>query len=245
MESTRWPGIPLVILVAVLPLAAQVNPNNWGKGTAGVALIAHEEPREQTAKGTVLWYNLIGKGFPDGVVYTLWRWVAGKSPELLIKGVSFDKRGVLVCSGKPGYCKGSGPDDPVNLKTTARLGEMKRLAVVSEDGKVAGFADAVPFPIEASDKTCKLSVTRSSRLADAVIVRATGLKASQPLTVTTRYGTAETTEKPTSGSDGTWQELVHAPNAKQPSGKALISVSDGACNVSLTFDYGPGSDKPQ
>jgi hypothetical protein len=245
MESTRWLGIKLAILAAVLPLAAQVDPNNWGKGTADVVLIAHEGPREHTAKGTVLWYNLIGKGFPDGVVYTLWRWIPAKSPELLIKGVSFDKRGVLVCSGKPGYCKGSGPDDPVNLKATAVLGEMKRLAVISEDGKIAGFADAVPFPIEASDKTCKLSVTRSSPLADAVIVRATGLKTSQPLTVTTHYGTAEATEKPTAGSDGTWQELVHAPDTKQPSGKALISVSDGVCNVSVTFNYGPGSNKPQ
>lgn len=233
------------MLFAVLPLAAQLDANNWGKGTSGVTLVAHEEPRERTAKGTVLWYNLVGQGFPEGVVYTLWRWVPGTSPEPLIKGVSFDKRGVLVCSGKPGYCKGGGPDDPVNLKTTAVLGEMKRLAVVSEDGRIAAFADAVPFPIEASDKTCKISVIRFLPTADTVIVRTTGLKGNQPLSVTTRFGTAGATEKPMSGFDGTWQELVHAPDAKQPSEKALISVSDGVCTVAVTFNYGPDSNKPQ
>jgi|SRR5271165_2472197 len=244
MKSTRWSALLPVMLVAALPLAAQLDADNWGKGTPGVTLVTHEEPREHTAKGTVLWYNLIGKGFSEGV-YTLWRWVPGKSPEPLITGVSFDKRGVLVCSGKPGYCKGGGPDDPVNLKTTAALGEMKRLAVVSEDGKIAAFVDAVPFPIEASDKTCTLSVTRSSPLADAMVVRAAGLKRNQLLTVTTRYGTAEATEKPMSASDGTWQEEVRSPDTKQASGKALISVSDRVCNVSVTFDYGPGSNQPQ
>lgn len=244
MKSAGWLVLPLVMVTAP-PLAAQLDANNWGKATPGVTLVAHEEPREHTDKGTVLWYNLIGKGFPDGVVYALWRWVPGKSPEPLIRGVSFDKRGVLVCSGKLDYCKGSGSDDPVNLKTTAARGEMKRLAVVSEDGKIAAFVDTVPFPIEASDKSCKLSVTRSSPLADAVVVRATGLKGNQPLTVTTRYGTAEAKEKLMSGSDGTWQELVHAPDAQQPSGKALISVSDGFCSVSVAYAYGPGSNQPQ
>ena len=38
------------------------------------------------------------------------------------------------------------PDDPVNIQTIAAPGEMKRFAVVSRDGRIAGFADAVPYP---------------------------------------------------------------------------------------------------
>ena len=83
-----------------------------------------------------------------------------RSRKKLSKGVSFDKRGVLVCSGKPGFCTGKGTDDPINIKANAVLGEPKRFAVVSRDGRVAGFAEAVPFPIEATDKNCKLSVVR-------------------------------------------------------------------------------------
>lgn len=148
-------GVSISMLAAAsflsLPLAGQqLDAEHWGKNTPGVELVAHEGPRQKTSSGTMLMYNLIGKGFPDGVVYFLWQWPAGKSPRQMMQGVSFDKRGVLVCSGKPGYCSGSGPNDPVNIQATAVPGEVKRMAVVSSDGKVAGFADAVPFPIKPS-----------------------------------------------------------------------------------------------
>jgi hypothetical protein len=243
--SRRSIGLFLLALAITCPLAAQVDASNWGKATPGVTLVAHEGSRDHTDRGTVLWYNLIGKGFPDGVVYNLWRMVPGKSPEVLIKGVSFDKRGVLVCSGKPGYCSGSGPDDPVNLKATASLGEEKRMAVVSEDGKIAGFADAVPFPIEAADKGCKLSVIRMSPLADVVLVTASGLKPDGSFTVSKRYGFDKASAKYTAGADGTWQSVINTQNSMQPKGEATISISDGGCSVSVTFDYGPGSNKLQ
>ena len=135
-----------MILGLLSSASAQTRPENWGTNTQGVTLVAHEGPREKSSQGTILLYNLIGKGFPSDVSYVLWGWPAGKEPKLLMEGVSFDQRGVLVCSGRPGFCKGKGPDDPVNIQTTAAPGEMKRFAVVSHDGRVAGFADAVPFP---------------------------------------------------------------------------------------------------
>ncbi|MDR3746635.1 MAG: hypothetical protein P4M04_00500 [Acidobacteriota bacterium] len=236
----------LLALACVVPAVAQkFDASNWGKNTAGVTLAAHEGSRDHTDRGTVLWYNLIGKGFPDGTVYNLWRMLPGKSPEVLIKGVSFDQRGVLVCSGKPGFCSGQEPDDPVNLKTTAALGEEKHMAVISGDGKSAGFADAVPFPIEATDKGCKLSVVRMSAQADVMLARASGLKPNQGITVAKRYGYETGSGKYTAGPDGTWESVVSTQNAMQPSGKATISVEGGSCLVSVTFDYGPESNKPQ
>ncbi len=154
----------IIVTVAILllgslavPLAAQqFDEKMWGKSSPGVQLATHESPREHNASGTVLLYNLLGKGFPADKTYDLWFWRLGKEPEKAIAGVSFDKRGLLVCSGKPGLCAGQGVDDPINIKTTAVLGEPRRFAVVSTDARVAGFAEAVPFPIEASDKSCKL-----------------------------------------------------------------------------------------
>jgi hypothetical protein len=243
--TVRIASMAVVCLVSLPLPGQQVDAQSWGKNTPGVALVAHEGPRQKTSSGTVLMYNLLGKGFPEGVVYALWQWPPGKPPKRIMEGVSFDKRGVLVCSGKPGYCSGSGPDDPVNIRTTAAPGEEKRMAVVSSDGKVAGFADAVPFPIEAFDKNCKLIVTRMSRLAETVSVRASGLKPGQPLTISTRYGEESATRNSTSNPDGTWTQVVTAPTAKAPTGKALISVSDTFCNVSVTFSYGQGSDQPK
>jgi hypothetical protein len=140
-------------MVLCRPLAAQqLDASRWGNNSAGVELATHEGPRRQTSSGTVLMYNLLGRGFPSGVAYALWGWGEGKQPQKLMDGVSFDKRGVLVCSGKPGFCSGSGADDPINIKAKASVGERKRFAVVAPDGKIAGFAEAIPFPAKSAEK---------------------------------------------------------------------------------------------
>src|SRR5215510_805462 len=110
--------------------AQQLNAKNWGKSSPGITLELHEGPRQKTAQGLLLLYNVVGRGFPSGIAYDLWYWKAGQEPKRLMQGVSFDKRGVVVCSGRPSFCKGDGPDDPVNIRATAQPGESKRVAVV-------------------------------------------------------------------------------------------------------------------
>ena len=139
----------LVLFAMVLSSAAQqLNSKNWGANSPRISLALHEGPRQKTAEGTLLLYNVLGRGFPSGIAYQLWVWKAGQEPKKLMDGVSFDQRGVLVCSGKAGFCKGDVRDDPVNIKATAQPGEAKRLAVISPDGRIAGFAEAVPFPVQ-------------------------------------------------------------------------------------------------
>lgn len=139
--------VPVFFLAILLSSAAQqLDSKSWGRNSPGITLAMHEGPRQKTAQGTLLLYNVLGRGFPSGVAYELWVWKEGQPPKKIIDGVSFDQRGLLVCSGKAGFCKGDVPDDPVNLKATAQPGEAKRLAVISPDGKIAGFAEAVPFP---------------------------------------------------------------------------------------------------
>jgi hypothetical protein len=229
-----------------LPLAAQqFDRKMWGRNSPGVELATHEGPRQHDASGTVLMYNLLGKGFPPNKTYDLWFWIAGKDPQKAIAGVSFDKRGVLVCSGKPGACVGQGADDPINIKSTAVLGEPKRFGVVSTDGMVAGFAEAVPFPIAASDKNCNLSVVRQSALADVVAVRATGFTPYEMLTVKTNSSPGDSTHSPTALSDGTWQAMMGIKVPGQNSGVATIQVSGHGCSVSLSFPWGEGSTMQQ
>src|SRR5215469_8824982 len=145
-------GLALCAFLATVLLpyiaAHQLDANNWGKNSPGMTLELREGPRQKTAQGTLLLYNVFGRGFPSGVPYELWQWKAGQEPKKLMQGVSFDGRGVLVCSGRAGFCKGDVPDDPVNIRATAQPGESKRVAVVSPDGKIAGFAEAVPFPVQ-------------------------------------------------------------------------------------------------
>ena len=145
-------GLALSVLLGMgmlSPGAAQeLDAKTWGKNSPGITLQLREGPRQKTAQGTLLVYNVLGRGFPSGIPYELWQWKAGQEPKRMMQGVSFDQRGVMVCSSRPGFCKGDGPDDPVNIQATAQPGEAKRVAVVSPDGKIAGFAEAVPFPVQ-------------------------------------------------------------------------------------------------
>ena len=145
-------GLALSVLLGMgmLPpgAAQELDAKNWGKNSPGITLQLREGPRQKTAQGTLLVYNVLGRGFPSGIPYELWQWKAGQEPTRMMQGVSFDQRGVMVCSSRPGFCKGDGPDDPVNIQATAQPGEAKRVAVVSPDGKIAGFAEALPFPVQ-------------------------------------------------------------------------------------------------
>ena len=229
-----------------LPMAAQeFDEAKWGQNSAGVELRTLEGPRSHDASGTVLIYNLVGKGFPANERYSLWGWIPGHKPQKAIAGVSFDKRGVLVCSGKPGSCAATTPDDPINIKTTAVLGEPKRFAVISDDGKVAGFAEAVPFPIEASNKGCKISVVRQSPLAELVLVRATGFVPYEMLNVSGHVGGLDSIHSPTVSPDGAWQALIGTKTPGQDSGTATIKVSGQQCSVSVSFSWGEGTAKEQ
>ena len=243
----RQSAIPCILVFCIaLPLAAQQpDEHSWGRNTAGVQLGTHEDPRHSGPSGTLLMYNLVGKGFPAGKKYDLWFWKVGKTPQRAMQGVSFDKRGLLVCSGKPGECSGSGGNDAVNIQATAMAGEPKRFAVVSTDGSVAGFAEAVPFPIQASDHNCKLSAVRQTPLAETVLVRAGGYTAREPLNVTGNFKPESMPRNPTVSSDGTWQQLFETQTPGQRSGTTTIKVAGAGCAVTVSFPWGDGSGKQQ
>jgi len=234
-----------LLLTALFSTASgQIEAKNWGKNTSGASLAFYEGPRQKSAQGTILTYNLIGKGFPAEVAYTLWQWKPDNEPKAVMQGVSFDKRGVLVCSGRQGFCKGDGPDDPINIKTTAVLGEPKRMAVVSPDGKIASFAEAIPFPIEASDKNCKLSVVRMDALAETVVARGSGFTPNESLTVTTQSNDEGATTKNNAGPEGDWTSVIIGAPKGQSKGKTSISVTGQSCKVAVSFAWGVGSNHP-
>jgi hypothetical protein len=67
-----WISLLVFILLGLASAFGQIDEKNWGKNTSGVTLTVHEEPRQKTPQGTIIWYNLIGKGFPEDVPYVLW-----------------------------------------------------------------------------------------------------------------------------------------------------------------------------
>ena len=124
-------------------------------------------------------------------------------------------------------------------------GEPKRFAVISTDGSVAGFAEAVPFPVQASDHNCKVSVVRQSPVAEAVVVRASGYTAREPLSVTGNFKAESAPRNPSASADGTWHALIDTQTPGQRSGTATIKVAGKACAVTVSFPWGEGSGKQQ
>jgi len=190
-------------------------------------------------------YNILGKGFPADKTYDLWFWTLSKKPTKTMSGVSFDKRGLLVCSGKPGSCKGEGPDAPINIKATATLGEPKRLGVVSADGKVAAFIEAVPFPVQSQDKNCRLSIVRLTTLADSLEVRGNGFTPHETLTVKESFSGHDLVKNPTVAADGTWHDAVAVKEPGWDSGTATFNAAGKACSVTVSFHWGAGSNQQQ
>jgi len=143
-------GLALSALLGTVLLshiaAQQLDAKNWGKNSPGINLELREGPRQKTAQGLLLLYEVVGRGFPSRIPYELWQWKAGQEPKKVMQGVSLDERGVMVCSGRPGFCKGDGPDDPVNIRTTAQPGESKRIAVVSPDVRLQALLRLCRFP---------------------------------------------------------------------------------------------------
>ena len=230
----------------VLPAVAQnFDETKWGKNTAGVELRAVEVSRQPSTSGTVLTYNLIGTGFPANEKYSVWGWVVGRKPEKEIEGVSFDSKGMVVCSGKPGFCTGKSPNDAINIQTTAVLAEPKRFAVLSDDGKVGAFAEAIPFPIEATDKNCKVAIVRESPMSEVVQVRATGFVPYEMLNVTGHVGEQEQHHSPTASPEGTWGAVIGTKAPGETSGVATIKVTGQQCSVTVSFKWGEDSTDAQ
>ncbi len=237
--------VALVCFSVLSAAAQQFDESMWGKNSPGVELQVVEASRQPAGSATVLTYTLKGKGFAAGKVYSLWGWIPGRKPQKAIEGVTFNAAGELTCAPASPACKGETPDAPIKIQTTAVKGEPKRFAVVSDDGRVAAFAEVVPFPIEATDKKCKLEVVRQSALAEMVLIRASGFVPFEMLNIDSNFGGQDTAHSPTVSPDGTWQAMVGTKAPGKDAGTAMIKVSGQQCSVQVSFPWGEGSAKEQ
>ncbi|MFP5230556.1 MAG: hypothetical protein ACLGXA_23305 [Acidobacteriota bacterium] len=80
-------------------------------------------------------------------------------------------------------------DQPVQIETTAAQGEAIRVALVTSDRKRAAETSAIPFPIENTDKGCKLSVVLSVKDAGLVLVDGEGFPPNMALKLDASTGT--------------------------------------------------------
>ncbi|HEX5233791.1 MAG TPA: hypothetical protein VFW25_00530 [Silvibacterium sp.] len=145
----------------------------------------------------------------------------------------------------PACSKTITPGTPVTLTTTVAKGEAIRVALVTDDRKHGAAVSLVPFPIEGSDKGCKISVTLGSKNAELVLVRGEGFTKEANYTL----GSESFGEKrplsvaitPQGGFVAAMTPWVTGHDA----GDTVVYYQSSTCSPTISFHWGKDSYKPQ
>lgn len=156
------------------------------------------------------------------------------------------------------------PNQLVEIKSTAAPGQAIRAALVAEDRSNGAAAEAVPFPIEDTDKSCKLQVLLGLTDADMVVVQGSGFPADSTLKMDTITGANQQTLDAKSNAAGRLAFVVMPRGEKgQASGTTTVrftgvlhpptlaatpakpAAPDPDCAPAVSFPWGTGSYKPE
>lgn len=238
---------------------------NWGpKSSApGMALAMKEMARTKTASGTQITYRLTGTGFPAGARLMLLRWPLNQNVTPVMDGIVLDVSGMAVCAA-PAPAANAGAEAPVatppsaiacskamqvnaplEVTTTAAKGEAVRVALVSEDKKSGAAASAVPFPLAADDKGCKLQVLLGSKDAELVLIIGEGFKASESSTMGSETFGVKGTLGAKPDAQGHFATAMTPYLQGHDSGDTVIFYQSASCTPTLSFHWGKGSYKAE
>jgi hypothetical protein len=245
---------------------------NWGppESAPGMSLALKETGRKKNASGaTEITYQITGKGFTPDMQLTMLRWPLNQNIARVMSGIAVDASGNAVCgtpapgpqaptdaasaaaSGAakaepaPPCIRTMKPGTPVTFTTAAAKGEPVRVALVAADHKHGAAVTVVPFPIEATDRGCKISVVLGAKDAELVLVEGHGFKADPTYTLGTEsYGEKRPFKVAINGKGQFIGALTPwAPN--HDNGDTVVSYQSSTCNPSVSFHWGKNTYKPE
>jgi hypothetical protein len=224
--------------------------NNWGpKSSApGMSLTLKEISRSQTPNGTQIVYHILGTGFAPDMKLTLLRWPLNAGVTTVMDGIVVDAKGTAVCAGTEteSCSKTMKVNDPVEVTTTAAKGEAVRVALVAADKKHGAAVSFIPFPIEATDKGCKLQMIRGTKDAEMVLISGEGFKSDDS---TFSAGSETFGEKrPLSArpnSEGRFTVAMTPWVADHDNGDTVVYVQSAACTTTISFHWGKDTYKSE
>lgn len=259
--------------------------------TPGVSIGLVETNRAKASDGsTQITYQITGTGFAPGEKLSLVRWPLDTHAEAVMNDVGLNAKGIAVCSPAaaaaespkappassttPPTPKGAGtppqapsctttmkPDQPLQIQTSAAPGEALRVALIAEDRSNGAATSAVPFPIDNTDKGCKLQVLLGTKDAALVLVEGTGFPPNTSMTFDTITAGQTRPVSTRSNPEGRTVIAVLPPEGSQPSGDTTVRFGGVAptppslktpatpppaapnCAPSVTFHWGKDSYK--
>lgn len=223
-----------------------INLQTWGYNPVpGVQLTLKEESRTSTGKGTKVIYNVDTVGFPAGKSYSIWMMESGDYKTFpVFSGYTVDASGHLVCATDPGhkaYCFNEVKVDTHDYHKAEPI----NIAVISTDGTIRAYVKTYPFPVQAQDGDCTLTVTMANKKATLYNIVATGFVPGEQVTVTTTAGKTETKTK-TINDKGNFAYIIDYDHGMgSNSGSETFTAAAKSCHPTVTYDWGKAGMKVQ
>ena len=248
---------PILLLSGLLIslLAACATPkklSDWGPkyATPGVHLSVHEVERGAgPTGGTEVVYTFKASGFPKNKSYEFWgQWLDGRTIKFAEK-FYVDDSGKLVGGQLPGK---TSPEGVALERFTFGLhgfakGESKMYALISTDETVKAFARIVPFPIEAKEGSCRLSVELIENRGDLFGILAEGFEPDEEITTVSKFGDQVIDEGKLKvpSEEGKFLIFLLPSVIGGRSGPASFTASGKSCNLTVNYEWGPPALKKQ
>jgi hypothetical protein len=219
-------------------------PNQWGENfnSPGATLKFKETAREVVSDRTVVTYNLLASGLPKDRHYILWMLGLGQDPRAMTDAYLNGEGKVVNVLADPAH---QVAEDAIDLRMFGSKGEPFQFAVISDDGTLRAFTLFVPFPMEKTSGTCRLSVIEGAPHYEAVTVNVTGLQPNETFVIEMHSENEGGRSNVTASPQGTYASAVFPFVKGETSGKARVAVEAQSCKLEIEFPWGQGSQKYQ
>ncbi len=202
---------------------------------------------EATSSGKrLLHYRAYVPGAPESKKYTLTVWKIGSDPHILSGDVYVNAKGLLMMHKPRPEQEDSDfiGGNELLLAVQAARGEPVRYALASTDKELLISGTVVPFPLEDTDRGCRLEVRLALPDARAVLISVDGLPANTEIPFQMVSAGEPETGKFSVDAQG------HAVTTDLPSvygrdsGSLRVTLVTAACSTAVEVPWGKGSYHP-
>lgn len=221
----------LLILPAILDCSSAAAQSRAAPNAppSGARLTFRETSRSATSDGEFAHYAFQADGFPQEKSYSLTgKWMNGKTRSF--QALRIDGSGRVFS-----------PDGVEVDLTLGKMfpGEFIEFTLAADDGTAKASVEITPFPMEAAgDGGCRLMVKPMSVRGDILQISGSGFRPDQEIKVVATLDRMSHDERWKAKADGTVQTVVFPGGAGRNGGEGIVTASDGACSVTVRYDWG-------
>lgn len=211
--------------------------NAWGSGasTPNASLTIKESSRS----GRTIKFRLSAEGVAKDGIYSIVAWpVTQKQPVEVQQGVTLDATGLAICAGTPTTCRGSKPNDPIDLVLQPVPGEPVRIGLVSASGAIKVFAKIVPVPLRGEDRGCTVEGVLLTPGSELVLIEGSGFPANSELTMDSNSEGERHSQKSKADSAGRYAIAILPYKQGVTEGSLKVDLKSATCSPSVRIPWG-------